>query len=105
VQRDKKIRQAEYKWKKDLGKIKRDRTKDLHPSIKMMIENASAIKHCEAGELSKNFLSLYNSKTHGSLDIQLPQLFEDVGMGHTCGLGSSHAYRNLTRPFLPLLFQ
>jgi hypothetical protein len=62
-------------------RTKKDRTKDLHPSIKMMIENASAIKHNKVGELSKNFLSLYNSKRHGSLDNQLHQLFEDAGMG------------------------
>jgi hypothetical protein len=76
-----KIRQAEYEWKKDVDEIKKDRTKDLHPSIKMMIENASAIKHDKAGDLGKNFLSLYNSKIHGGLDIQLHQLFEDAGMG------------------------
>ena len=29
----------------------------------------------------RNFLSLYNSKTHGGFDIQLHQLFEDAGMG------------------------
>jgi hypothetical protein len=66
-----KICQAEYEWKKDLDKIMKDKTKDLHPSFKMMIENLSAIECNKAGELSKNFLSLYNSKTHGGLDIQL----------------------------------
>jgi hypothetical protein len=80
-----KTRQAEYEWKKDLNKIKKDRTKYMHPSIKMMIEKVSAIEHNKVGELSKNFLSLFNSKTHGSLDIQLHQLFKDVGMGrHFC---------------------
>jgi hypothetical protein len=76
-----KIRQAEYKWKKYLDKIKQDRTKDLQPSIKLMIKNASAIKCDKAGELSKDFLSLYNSKTYVGLDIQLHQLFKDAGMG------------------------
>ncbi len=76
-----KIRQAEYKWKKDLNKIKKDSTKDLYPSIKMMIKNASAVEHNKAGELSKTFLSLYNSRMHNSLNIQLHQLFEDAGMG------------------------
>jgi hypothetical protein len=33
------------------------------------------------GELCKKFLSLYNSNTHGGLDIQLHQLFDNVGMG------------------------
>jgi len=76
-----KIRQAEYDWKRDADKTKKDRTKDLHPSIKSMIENASATKREKAGELGENFLSLYNSKTHGGLDIQLHQLFKDAGMG------------------------
>ena len=75
-----KICQAEYEWKKDLDKIKKDRMKDLHPSIKIMIENTSVIERDMAGELSKDFLSLYNSKIHGNLDIQLHQLFKDAGM-------------------------
>jgi hypothetical protein len=66
---------------RDTDETKKDRTKDLHPSIKSMIENASATKRDKAGEFGENFLSLYNSKTHGSLDIQLHQLFEDAGMG------------------------
>ncbi len=76
-----KICQAKYKWKKDLDKIKKDRMKDLYPSIKIVIKNASAIKRDKAGKLNQIFLSLYNSKTQGSLDIQLHQLFKDVGMG------------------------
>jgi hypothetical protein len=35
------IRQNEYDWKKDIEFVKKDRTKDLHPSIKWMIENTS----------------------------------------------------------------
>jgi hypothetical protein len=46
-----KIRQAEYDWKRDADEIKKDRTKDLHPSIKLMIENASATVCGNAGEL------------------------------------------------------
>jgi len=60
---------------RDTDETKKDRTKDLHPSIKSMIENASATKRDKAGEVGENFLSLYNSKTHGGLDIQLHQLF------------------------------
>ncbi len=76
-----KICQAEYDWKRDADETKKDRTKDRHPSIKSMIENASAIERDKAGELGENFLSLYNSKTHDGLDIQLHQLFEDAGTG------------------------
>jgi len=77
-----KIRQAEYNWKRDADETKKDRTKDLHLSIKSLIENPSAIERDKAGELGENFLSLYNSKTHSGLDIQLHQLFEDAGMGY-----------------------
>jgi hypothetical protein len=76
-----KIRQAEYDWKRDADEIKKDRTKDLHPSIKLMIKNASATVCDNAGELGEKFMSLYNMKTHGGLDIELHQLFEDKGMG------------------------
>ena len=75
------IRQAEYNWKKDVDKTKKDRTKDLHPSIKLMIENTSAAVHDNAGELGEKFMTLYNMKTHGGLNIELHQLFEDKGMG------------------------
>jgi hypothetical protein len=76
-----KIHQEEYKRKKDQDETKKDRTKDLHPSIKSMIKNISATKQDKAGELCKIFISLYNSKTHGGLNIQLHQLFDDIRMG------------------------
>ena len=45
-----------------------------------MIENALATKKDEAGELCKDFISLYNSKNHGGFGIKLHQLFENDGM-------------------------
>jgi hypothetical protein len=68
------IRLAEYKWKKEFDKVKKDRTKDLHSSIKNMIKNASITEQDKPGELCKKILSLYNSKVHGGLDIQLRSL-------------------------------
>jgi hypothetical protein len=62
--------------------VKKDRTKDLHPSIKNMIKNASVTEHDKPGELCEKILSLYNSKAHGGLDIQLHQLFDNIGMGN-----------------------
>jgi hypothetical protein len=38
------IQFAEYEWKKESDEVKKDRTKDLHPSIRNLIENASATK-------------------------------------------------------------
>ncbi len=62
--------------------MKKDRTKDLHPSIKIIIMNASAAMRDKPGELCSDFISLYNSKTHGGLNIQLHQLFKDTGMSN-----------------------
>ncbi len=75
------IRQKEYDWKKDIEFIKKDRTKDLHLSIKRMIENASATEQDKSGKLGEIFITLFNSKTHSGCSIQLHQYFEDVGMG------------------------
>ena len=70
----------EYEWKKETDEVKKDRTKDLDPSVKQMIKNASATKKDKAGELCKDFISLYNSKTHEDFNIKLHQLFENNGM-------------------------
>jgi hypothetical protein len=70
----------EYGWKKETDEVKKDRTKDLDPSVKQMIENASATEKDEAGELCKYFISLYNGKTHGGFDIKLHQLFKNDRM-------------------------
>jgi hypothetical protein len=75
------IRKQEYKRLKDHDDVKKDRTKDLHASIKILIKNASTATRGKSGELCLGFISLYNSKTHEGLDIQLHQLFEDAGMG------------------------
>jgi hypothetical protein len=73
------IRLKEYQWKKDLGEVKKDKMKDIHPSILQMIMHPSSSKNNQAGKLCKDFISLYNSKTHGGLDIKLRQLFENNG--------------------------
>ena len=44
-----------------------------------MIMHPSSSKNNQAGKLCKDFISLYNSKTHGGLDIKLRQLFENNG--------------------------
>jgi hypothetical protein len=98
-----KVRQAEYKWKKDVDEIKKDRTKDLHPSIKMMIKNASVIKRDKAGDMGENFLCLYNSKHMAALTSSFTSclrmqswktLFLLKEYRRTCGLGSSCEYKN-----------
>jgi hypothetical protein len=75
------ICKQEYERLKDHDDVKKDRTKDLCTSIKIMIENASTATRVKSGESCLDFISLYNSKTHGGLDIQLHQLFKDAGKG------------------------
>jgi hypothetical protein len=75
------ICKQEYERLKDNDDLKKDGTKDLHPSIKIVIENASTSTRNKSRELCSDFISLYNSKTHGGLNIQLHQLFKDAGMG------------------------
>jgi hypothetical protein len=76
-----KLWQAEYDWKCDQDDVKKDRTKNLHMSIRTMIKNASAIEHNKPEEICTDFLAFYNFKSHGRLIIQLHQRFEDVGFG------------------------
>jgi hypothetical protein len=74
------IRKQEYERLKGHDDVKKDKTKDLHASIKIMIKNTSAATRDKSGELCLDLISLYNSKTHGGLNIQLHQLFKDAGM-------------------------
>ena len=93
-----KIRLKEYEWKKENKEIKKDRTKEIHASIlQMMMKkdrtkeihtsilqmmmNASSSESDQPGVLCDDFISLYNSKTHGGLDIKLRQMFENNGLG------------------------
>jgi hypothetical protein len=74
-------KEYEYKWKKDLNKAKKDRTKELHLLIKQMLKHASASESKKAGDLCKDLIFLYNRKTNGGLNIKLPQLFKNDGLG------------------------
>ena len=62
-------------------KNKKDRVKDLHPSIKHMLKTALATKSDQIGDLCNAFKLFYNSKNYGAVDIQLHQLMEDKGFG------------------------
>jgi hypothetical protein len=80
---------------------KKDRLKDLHPSIKHMLKMASATNSDHIGELWDACKSFYNSKNHGAADIQLHQLMEDKGFGDAV-LGKAVSMTlwsgNFTRP-------
>jgi hypothetical protein len=62
-----KIGIAEYQWKKEPDEVNKDRTKDLHPSIKNMIENASAMELDKPGELCENSSLSTTAKRMGGL--------------------------------------
>ena len=64
-----KIHQAEYKWKKDIDEIKKDRDTRPAPFNKNDDQERVHNQMQQGGELGENFLSLYNSKTHWGLDI------------------------------------
>jgi hypothetical protein len=76
-----KIMLKEYEWKKENEEIKKDRTKEIHASILQMMMNVSSYESDQPRVLCDNFISLYNSKTHGRLDIKLRQMFENNGLG------------------------
>ncbi len=59
--------------------LKKDRIKDLHPTIKHMMKMASATDCNYSGELGEGLKSFFNSKNHGVADIQLHHLMEDKG--------------------------
>jgi hypothetical protein len=99
---------------KGIQQSEKYRTKDLHPSIKNMIENASATEQDKQGELYKKILSFYNSKMHGGLDIQVHQLFDDARTGNiTFAMGIltniwagifARVHKSSPGPFSPFLF-
>ena len=98
-----KIRQAENDWKRDADETKKDRTKDLQPSIKLMIENASATERDKRGSWEKisfpfttaKHMAALTSSSTSCLKMQaretmvLPKEYQ-----RTCGLGSSRKSKN-----------
>ena len=57
--------------------LKKDRTKDFHPSIKHMLKIASATDCNRSGEIGEGLKSFFNSKNHGASGFQLHHLMED----------------------------
>ena len=75
------IRLKEYEWKKENEEIKKDRTKEIHASILQMMMNTSSSESNQPKVLCNDFISFYNSKTHGGLDIKLRQMFKNDSLG------------------------
>jgi hypothetical protein len=59
---------------------KKDRIKDMHPSILNMIRMASAMKADHIGEFCNSFKSFYNSKNQGYADLELHNQFKDKAL-------------------------
>ncbi len=59
--------------------LKKDRTKDLYPTIKHMLKIASATDCNHSGEIGEGLKSFFNSKNHGAANIQMHHLMEDKG--------------------------
>jgi hypothetical protein len=55
----------EIKLRGDEDNKKKDRIKDMHPSISNMILMASAVDHDIQGNYAESFKAFYNSKNHG----------------------------------------
>jgi hypothetical protein len=80
---------------------KKDRVRDLHHSTKHMLKMASATELDQNRELCNTFKSFFNSKNHGSADIQLHQLMEDKGFSNAVfreGVSMMLCSGNLSRP-------
>jgi hypothetical protein len=78
------LKRKEIKLQGDKDDKKKDRIKDMHPSIFNMILMASAVNHDIQGEYDESFKALYNSKNHGYADMELHHQFDAKGF-HNVG--------------------
>ncbi len=78
------LKQEEIKLKGEEDKKKKNRIKDMHPSISNMILMASAVEPDIQGKYADSFKAFYNSKNHGYADMELHHQFEVKGI-HNVG--------------------
>ena len=71
------LRRKEIKQQDDKSKQKKDRIKDMHPSISNMILMASSVDSKFIGEYTESFKLFFNSKTQGNANLELHHQFED----------------------------
>jgi hypothetical protein len=69
----------EIKLQGDEDVKKKDRIKDMHPSIPNMILIASVVNHNIQGEYTQSFKAFYNRKNHGYVDMGLHHQFDAKG--------------------------
>jgi hypothetical protein len=65
-----------FRLREETEDLKKDRIKDMHPSISNMILMASATEPDHAGEFCNSFKSFYNSKNQGYADMELHHQFD-----------------------------
>jgi hypothetical protein len=109
------LKHKEIKLQGDKDDKKKDRIKDMHPSISNIILIASAVNHDIQGKYAESFKAFYNSKNCGFADIKLHHQFDAKGFhnvefaeGTVLAFWSGHLKRsNLTAPSncTPFAFQ
>jgi hypothetical protein len=78
------LKREEIKLRGDKEDKKKDRIKDMHPSISNMILMVSAVDHDIQGKYAQSFKAFYNSKNHGYADMELHHQFDGKGF-HNVG--------------------
>ena len=78
------LKRKEIKQRNEVSKQKKDRIKDMHPSILNMILMASSTDSEFIGEYTESFKLFFNSKTQGYANLKLHHQFEDPGI-HNVG--------------------
>jgi hypothetical protein len=78
------LKRKEIKLQGEEDDKKKDRIKDMHPSISNMILMASAVDHDIQGKYTQSFKAFYNCKNHGYVDMELHHQFDAKGF-HNVG--------------------
>ncbi len=71
------LKRKKIKQRDNESKQKKDRIKDMHPSISNMILMASSVDSKFIKEYTESFKSFFNSKTQGYANLELHHQFED----------------------------
>ncbi len=83
------LKHKEIKLQGDKEDKKKDRIKDMHPSISNMILMASVVDHNIQGKYVESFKAFYNSKNHRHADMELHHQFNANGFNNlVCAEGT-----------------
>jgi hypothetical protein len=73
------LKRKEIKLRGEKDNNKKDRIKDMHPSISNMILMVSVVNHNIQGEYAESFKAFYNSKNDRYADMELHHQFNAKG--------------------------